>query len=338
MSSSEIISLTVTLIGVFSFAALFTILYRSFAMSQMNDIKQGKKDIDIIDEVIYERKTNVIIRRKIIKIIKSVLYYLCLIIIIPIFILSVISHFQNDTLMIGDKALMVVGSNSMAYKNEINTYLETNNLNNQFETYDILILEKVESINDLKLYDIIAFKDETGENKIHRIKDFKTVNGVTCLVTRGDSNNGDDTYNPVEEDIIGRVTETRIKGLGMFVMFLQSYAGIITIFSLVYCILMIDFYSSRIEKTQSSRVELLESIFDYNTDIDVDAMKAKYHETIYYQGYEYSLDENGLISKKEIKKDEFRYDKDTLVKEVINENNEVVTTKKIQIKDERKKK
>ena len=54
MSSAEIISLIVTIIGVFSFATIFTILYQSYATSQINEIQSGKKDLELIDEVIYE--------------------------------------------------------------------------------------------------------------------------------------------------------------------------------------------------------------------------------------------------------------------------------------------
>ncbi|MFR7881638.1 MAG: hypothetical protein ACLU5J_09330 [Christensenellales bacterium] len=56
MSSAEIISLIVTIIGVFSFATIFTILYQSYATSQINEIQSGKKDLELIDEVIYERQ------------------------------------------------------------------------------------------------------------------------------------------------------------------------------------------------------------------------------------------------------------------------------------------
>ena len=54
MTSTDIISTVVTFIGVFSFATLFTILYKSYASSQIAEIKSGKRDIEIIDEVIYE--------------------------------------------------------------------------------------------------------------------------------------------------------------------------------------------------------------------------------------------------------------------------------------------
>lgn len=64
MSPSEILSIIVTVIGVFSFATIFTILYKSYANSQIAELNSGKKDIELIDEVIYEKQEKVRRRRK----------------------------------------------------------------------------------------------------------------------------------------------------------------------------------------------------------------------------------------------------------------------------------
>ena len=56
MTSTEIISIIVTFIGVVSFATVFTILYQSYANSSIVEIKSGKRDIELIDEVIYEKQ------------------------------------------------------------------------------------------------------------------------------------------------------------------------------------------------------------------------------------------------------------------------------------------
>ncbi|MEI3505411.1 MAG: hypothetical protein V8Q77_03990 [Bacilli bacterium] len=68
------------------------------------------------------------------------------------FIFSLINRFQNNVTMIGNRTVMVVASNSMSYKNEANSYLfdDSLGLNNQFNTYDLIILEKVNNETDLK--------------------------------------------------------------------------------------------------------------------------------------------------------------------------------------------
>ena len=57
MNSVEIISLVVTAIGVVCFALVFTLLYYSFAQSSIESIKLGKKDVELIEEVFYQKKT-----------------------------------------------------------------------------------------------------------------------------------------------------------------------------------------------------------------------------------------------------------------------------------------
>ena len=95
MTSTEIISLIVTVIGVFSFAAIFTILYKSYATSQIAELRSGKKDIELIDEVIYERQTKVKRRRKVMKTIRTIVFYIIMIILVPLFIFSLVNRVQK---------------------------------------------------------------------------------------------------------------------------------------------------------------------------------------------------------------------------------------------------
>lgn len=111
MSPSEILSIIVTVIGVFSFATIFTILYKSYANSQIAELNSGKKDIELIDEVIYEKQEKVRRRRKITGTIRTVVFYAIMVVLIPLFIFSLINRFQNNVTMIGNRTVMVVASN-----------------------------------------------------------------------------------------------------------------------------------------------------------------------------------------------------------------------------------
>lgn len=323
MTSTEIISLIVTVIGVFSFAAIFTILYKSYATSQIAELRSGKKDIELIDEVIYERQTKVKRRRKVMKTIRTIVFYIIMIILVPLFIFSLVNRVQKNVTMIGNKTMMVVASGSMSMKNEANDYLITKNLNNQLNTYDIIFLEKVNNASDLKLYDIVAYTNDKGINVVHRIKEIRTDGSY---VTRGDSNNEDDAYHPKFDDIIGKYTDFKLNGVGVFVMFLQSYAGIITVVSLVYCLIMIDRTAEKINLVQNKRIKQLEDVIDYSNESNIDSLKAEYVEKIYYKGFSYSFNENGFIEKTEIKDGEYLKKSDSaMIKEVTN----TVTSEKI---------
>lgn len=257
------------------------------------------------------------------KTIRTIVFYIIMIILVPLFIFSLVNRVQKNVTMIGNKTMMVVASGSMSMKNEANDYLITKNLNNQLNTYDIIFLEKVNNASDLKLYDIVAYTNDKGINVIHRIKEIRTDGSY---VTRGDSNNEDDAYHPKFDDIIGKYTDFKLNGVGVFVMFLQSYAGIITVVSLVYCLIMIDRTAEKINLVQNKRIKQLEDVIDYSNESNIDSLKAEYVEKIYYKGFSYSFNENGFIEKTEIKDGEYLKKSDSaMIKEVTN----TVTSEKI---------
>ena len=334
MTSKDIISIIVTFIGVFSFATLFTILYSSYASSQIAEIKSGKRDVEIIDEVIYERQQHVQNRRKVIGLFRTIAFYLVLITIIPVFIFSLINKFSGNAMMIGDRTIMVVASGSMGYKNEANQYLFTWNLNDQFQQYDIIVLEEVKK-SSIEQYDVIAYRNDKGINIIHRIVNIEY--GITTkYVTRGDiyDSTKTDAYKPVYEDIIGRYTGKRIPGIGIFVLFLQSYAGIITVLSLVYCLLMIDRTASKINRVQDERAIKLEEALDYLDETTKENLRAEYKETIYYKGFAYSFDEEGFIEKNPITEGTLlEHSNNSIIKE-IKKDDENIATEEVVITEE----
>lgn len=302
MQFLSIIPIIVTFIGVTSFAVLFTILYKTYANSQIEEIKSGKRDIEIIDEVIRNRDKKIIKRKKILKVVKTVVYYAALAIVVPLFLFSLYSKIVNNVLMIGGRNLMVVASPSMSEINDANKYVKENNLTNQFDQYDIIYLEEIADPTMLTKYDVICFKNDKGINIIHRIREIKVIDGELRYVTRGDANKSDDSYSPKFEDIVGRYTGKKIDGIGIFIIFLQSGAGIITVISLVYCLVMIDRNAEKINKVQRERAKKIGKVIDYSEETESKALTAKYHETIYYKGVAYTFDEEGFIEKTEIPK------------------------------------
>ena len=184
---------------------------------------------------------------------------------------------------------------------------------------------------DIKLYDVIAYRNDTQINIIHRIIDID-YGLETKYVTRGDvyDSSKTDSYRPVYEDIIGRYTGKRIPGVGIFILFLQSYAGIITVLSLVYCLIMIDSMSNKINKVQAEREEKLQQAMDYSSEQALKDIKQEFKETIYYKGYAYTFDENGFIDKEEITDNSYlEKSNDVLIKEI--KNKEEVATEEVVI-------
>ena len=298
MDKIEILALVVTSIGVVSFAAIFTILYMSYAKSSIAEIKSGKRDIELLDEVIYEQQTHVKRKKEITGTIKSVIFFTFIGVVTPLFVFSIINKLQGNTTMLGDRSIMIVASGSMSEIHKNDTVLQNSGWTDQFQQYDVIVLEKVKNPSSLKVGTVIAFKANDGTTVIHRIR--SRISGG--FITQGDAVGKDDGYEPKYEDVLGRYVGKRIPLIGIFVVFFQSAPGIVTVLSLLYCLLMIDSITKKIDKAQIKRVDKLAEALDYTEEKDSKSFDAKYSETIYYKGFAYHFDEDGFLSKEEIDK------------------------------------
>lgn len=302
MNPVDLIAPIVTGVGVASFAAIFTIMYRTYANSAVADYKSGQCDVELIGETILENIERSRTVKRVLGTIKKVLLGIVLGILIPALLMSVYSKVADGIAMVGGRGVIAVASGSMSEKNAANPYLA--NLDNQFNTYDMIVLQKVESSSELQLYDVIAFRDDTGKNVIHRIVGFKATSSGLRYITRGDSNNADDQYSPSFDDVLGEYTGQRIPLAGVFVMFLQSFSGIVTIVAIIYCLIMIEIVRNKIESAREDRLIFLQKSIDFKTetnpDIDTDAA---FVETVYFKNYAYTFDKDGFVSKEIVSPD-----------------------------------
>ncbi|MBQ9774170.1 MAG: signal peptidase I [Clostridia bacterium] len=297
MNSLELIAAAATALGVTTFAAIFTILYRGYSKSSIRELQAGKRDIELMDEYVYESMPSVKRRRRVFGVIKTVLFYGVLILLIPVFVFSVLNKLQGNVMMLGDRAVMVVASNSMSEKNEANKdYLKGRD--DQFDTNSIIFLERVTDAEELKLYDVIAFEDPTsGKKIIHRIIG---INADGSFETRGDRNNASDEFHPTVQNVIGRYTGTHIPVLGSLILFFQSVGGIVTLIALFYCLMMLDRYNAKIKKTEEQRLQYLCEAIELDLSPSEHSLRAEFKETLYYKGYAYYFNEKGFIGKDEI--------------------------------------
>ena len=85
-----------------------------------------------------------------------------------IFIFSTYVNCQQNSTFDNIPTLKVVNSASMSVKHEDNKYLVENDLNDQFQTFDLILTYKLPKEEDLELYDIVVYEvDEILV--IHRI-------------------------------------------------------------------------------------------------------------------------------------------------------------------------
>lgn len=259
MTKIEIFGFVISLLGFIIFAIVFTLVYRSYTKSYIKAIKEKNEDPNILDDLIKNNHPKTKKKRKIVKAIKNVIFYGLLVLLIPFFVYSIFSRARGNLMSFGDKGYLVVASGSMSKKNKNNPYLIENNLTNQFNTGDIIQIRKLKSTDELKLYDVISYRNNEGKNIIHRIIQ---INEDGSFVTRGDSNPGSDTYNPTRNDVYGVYTNQRIQKIGYLVMFFKSNFGIMTMVAVVYCILMIDFFNKKLQERYDIRYEEIEGIIN----------------------------------------------------------------------------
>ena len=302
MSSNEIISLVITLVGLISFATLFTFLYRSFAKSSIAEINDGKRDIDLVKTIADEEGIKK--KQKTKKIVKNVIFYLLLAILIPVLIFSLVDRISGNVTMVGGKANITVASGSMSYKNEGNSFVNDENLcqnyvmDNQFKKYDIITIKKVDSPDDINLYDVIAFRTKDGKNVIHRVVNIIDNNGKITYVTQGDALPSEDGLRPSYDDVIGVYTNHKINGLGIVILFCQSSAGLITILSLIYCVSMLENINNKISNAEKERVKKIKDVLNYQNDSD--AITTTFYEEINYKGYAYRFNDQGFVDKRPV--------------------------------------
>ena len=284
-----------------SFAVIFTVLYRSYTSSAVAEYESGVCDVELIEDTIRSNFRDTKPFRRILRRVKQILVGVLIAILIPFLFLAVWSKVSNGVAMIGGYGTLAVASGSMSVKNEANQYLVTQDLNNQFNTYDMIIVRQVKTTAELKKYDVIAFTNDEGMNVIHRIVGFRNTADGLRYVTRGDSNNADDKYMPSPEDVIGEYTDQKIPYVGVFVMFLQSYSGILTIAAIIYCLLMIETMGNKIRDAYDERLALLQESIDFRTEtVEDDGIHSIFLETVYFKNYAYTFDENGFVSKRPI--------------------------------------
>lgn len=262
----------------------------------------------MIDNAIDEEKEKQSKSKKAWRLVGKIFSYVLLGVVFAFFVFSLASKIQNNTMLFGDSTLVVIASGSMSEKN--NNFVKDNpELNNQFDTYDIIGITKYQKQEEISLFDVVAYKNKKNITIVHRIVEIHTdeKTGEVSYLTQGDTNlYADNTSNSqyagylTYDKIIGKYDGRRIKGLGIFVIFLQSPAGIVTVLSVVYCLFMFDHFSSKYKKAIAERTNMLVKLIDYDlSKEEVDDVVSNYHETLLYKNQLYTFQDGKYVGKED---------------------------------------
>ena len=249
---------TITAAVVITLLIIIAYLYYSLYRYKLQAINAGLEDEKIIDEY-KNSKSKSIKAVEIASVAFSILLF-------AVFVLSLYARTSGNYFPIkGVGSVHLVGSGSMSYKNEANGYLEENGLNNQFSTYDLIIIKEKPPQESIKLYDVVVYKKD-DKQVVHRIVDITSYNEGTAYILRGDANSADDAYPIGYDDIIGIYSNKKIPMIGIFVLFLQSPLGYIAMALVLLTELAAPHFEKEIEAAAKNRLQIIEQA-EKETDI-----------------------------------------------------------------------
>lgn len=169
---------------------------------------------------------------------------------------------KDGLIFIGNSSTLVVASGSMSKANANNEYLKDESLNKtmgvRIAKNSLVGFTKVESEDDVSLYDIVAFKtDDTI--MVHRLISIQTHEGKKLYTFRGDANGASfsDESNLSFDSILGVYNGLNNVALGYVTSFFQSGTGLITVLMLGVYLSAVDWMNGREEKLCDNRVTYL---------------------------------------------------------------------------------
>ncbi len=251
MTPFEMYTLVVCLIVYVLLVSVGAFVVRTVYKLSMKLIKSGADDEELIKE--YEKQKN---KKKNCVLDCVVSGVLCLAL-LAVFAFSIYVSCAENTYFEEIPTFKVVNSSSMAKKNEKNTYLFENDLNNQFSTFDLILTYKLPKEEELKLYDIVVYEID-DILVVHRIVGIEEPNerhpDERWFLCQGDAISQADRF-PVRYSQMRAVyRDEKIPFIGSFVAFMQSPAGYICILLVVLAIVFTPVLENNLDKEKKKRL------------------------------------------------------------------------------------
>lgn len=232
--------------------ALFSVMLSYIIRMTIKTIKHGLEDERITIEYKKAKKSNPV-WDIVIKIVTTIM----LVIIFLAFCFSVYVQFCNNRVTGNVPVPKVVLSDSMSYKNKANTYLKENQLDNQFETFDLIFVEKLPDEFELELFDIVVYEHQ-DDLIIHRIVDIEEPNEEhpdnRHFLLQGDASQFSDEYPVLYEQMRAIYKGKHIKFVGSFFAFMQSPAGYLCILLIIFAVIATPIAEKKLLQAKMQRL------------------------------------------------------------------------------------
>lgn len=212
---------------------LFSVMLHYIIKLTLKSIKHGLEDERIITEY-HKNKIGGCFGDILCRIISGILMAA----ILAVFTVSVFIQVSGN--FVGEFSVpKVVLSASMSFKHDENAYLDDYGLNDQFNTFDLVFLDKLPDEYELEIYDIVVY-EHYGQQIIHRIVGIEEPNekhpDCRHFMLRGDACKYSDEYPVLYEQMRAIYNGNRIPFVGSFFAFMQSPAGYLCILLVLFAV------------------------------------------------------------------------------------------------------
>ena len=213
------------------------------------------------DKTIYFYKKN---KNKYIKGLRIFLDVFFIVIFLGILGFNIYSKVTNSLYSINGTTYITIATGSMATKNEENTYLTMNSLDNQIKQFSLIGLDKVKDPSEVEVYGIYAYKNEDNQLIVHRIIKSEVIDNEVYYTFRGDANPKSDYFLVNAKDVLYEYNGYQNVPLGYFLSFLGSIVGITALIYIVIALSFNDYFDSK--KEAKYRVGLMDYLNDLNKE------------------------------------------------------------------------
>ncbi|MBE6021078.1 MAG: hypothetical protein E7228_04995 [Clostridiales bacterium] len=193
------------------------------------------------------------------------------------FVFSIYMNVTEEKLPNGIPSLKVVQSASMATKDEANTYLYENDLNDQIQVFDVIITRHLPEEEDLQLYDIVTYKQD-DMNIVHRIVGIEEPNAkhphCRHFLLQGDAVKNPDQFPVLYSQMQGIYKGERIPYIGSFIIFMQSPAGWLCILLVLFSMIFTPVLKKKLDKEIKIRQQIIDSVSTEDDDINSEKEKS----------------------------------------------------------------
>ena len=232
--------------------AMFTYLINSITKMELELIQHGHRDEAIKKELNKKKKEN-----RVFLWLNRIISLLLCAVFVTTFAFAVYIRATQDRPANGIPSIKVVKSESMSTKHPENTYLADNALNDQFQMFDVVICNHLPAEDELKLYDIVVYKQE-DMYVIHRIVGIEEPNanhpGIRHFLLQGDAVERADKFPVLYSQMQGIYEGERIPFVGSFILFLQSPAGWLCVLLVIFSMIVTPIVEKKIKEAKEKRI------------------------------------------------------------------------------------